>query len=76
MRVALTPEEWVSLTRWEEAMQLNISVQEVSSQQGTLAEEARSHLVRSRSRQNDDPIISKHMDAMAPPKPSLKRFSS
>jgi hypothetical protein len=35
-RVALTPEDWLDLTWWEEALQLNISVQAFSSRQGTL----------------------------------------
>jgi hypothetical protein len=35
-RVELDPEEWLDLTWWEEALQLNIRVQAFSSQQGTL----------------------------------------
>ena len=35
-RVELEPEEWLDLTWWEEALQLNIRVQAFSSQQGTL----------------------------------------
>jgi hypothetical protein len=35
-RVALMPEDWLDLTWWEEALQLDISVQAFSSQQGTL----------------------------------------
>ena len=35
-RVMLDPEEWLDLTWWEEALQLNIRVQAFSPQQGTL----------------------------------------
>ena len=35
-RVALSPEEWLDLSWWEDALRLNISVQAFSSQHGTL----------------------------------------